>query len=279
MYNNEKKIDIRIPEIIYEKVRLFAESKTKSETISEFINDLIYFYARSFSQEWYHATYRCQHKSEKEFLRKYHSIFTQVVKVTIQTIIDDPTIANSFNIYDYLFEMERELTKENSDFYIVLDSDKERYIINPETNCKVETVTLSENNYDLIDVIFKMTNKFDKLDTIINMIMYIYTCGFYSGWRLVTNSNKTSIIHDMMRVILDVRLAENYFLREDREIPDFPSLQSTIHSFWYEIKQERGESKRQKDNFHITKENLMKLFIFIGGFIFAVMVIKIFKIL
>ena len=166
MYNNEKKIDIRIPEIIYEKVRLFAESKTKSGTISEFINNLIYFYARNFSQEWYHATYRCQHKSEKEFLKNNHSFFTLKVKSLIQTIINNSKIANSFNIYDCLFEMERELTNENSDFYIILDPDKECYMINPRANCKVETVTLSENNYELVEVIFNLTNRFDKLDTI-----------------------------------------------------------------------------------------------------------------
>lgn len=274
MYNNEKTINIRIPETIYQKVNSFAQSKTKSKTISEFINDLIYWYARDFSQEWYHETYRCQCKSEKEFLKNNHSFFTLTVKSIIQAIINNSKIANSFNIYNYLFELERELTKENNNFYITLDSDKEIYIIDPKVNCKVETVSISANNYDLVEVIFNTTNKFDKVDTIINMIMYIYTCGFYSGWCLVPNSSETSVIHDMLRIILDIRLAEDYFLRQDGKIPDFPSLQSTIHSFWYEIKQERGESKKW-NHFHITKENLMKLFIFIGGFIFAVIVIKI----
>lgn len=274
MYNNERTINIRIPEIIYEKVNSFAQAKTKSKTISEFINDLIYWYARDFFQKWYHETNRYQSESEKEFLKNNHSFFTLKVKSIIQTIIDNPKIANSFNIYDCLFEMERELTKEDSDFYIVLDSNKERYMINPKNNCKIESVSLSENNYDMLEGIFNLTNKFDKIDTVINMIMYVYTCGFYSGWRLVPNSNKASIIHDMIRVILDTRFAEDYFLRESGKIPDFPSLQSTIHSFWYEIKQECDES-RKRNHFHITKENLIKLFIFIGGFIFAVIFIKI----
>ena len=273
MYNNEKTINIRIPEIIYEKVNSFAQTKTKSGTISEFINDLIYWYARDFLQQWYHSTYRCKSKSEREFLKKHHSFFTLECKGLIQSIINNSKIANSFNIYDCLFELEGELAKENNKFYITLDPDKDRYMIDPKLNCKTQTVNISVNNYDLINVIFCTTNKFDSIDTIINMIMYIYTCGFYSGWHLVPTPNETSVIYDIMRIIFDIRLAEDYFLREGGKIPEFPSLRSTIHSFWYEIKQESGESKKCS-NFHVTNDNLMKLLAFIGGCIFTVIIIK-----
>lgn len=266
MYENEKVIDVRIPETIYQKVNSFAQSKT----ISEFINDLIYLYARDFFQKWYYETNRCESKSEKEFLKNNHSFFTLKLKSMIKNIIDNRKIANNFNIYDCLFEIERELTAENSDFYIILDSDKERYMINPKTNCKIESVSLSKNNYSLVKTIFDITNEFDEIDTIINMIMYVYTWGFYYGWRLVPNSNKISVVHDMIRIILDIRVAEGYFLIKDGKIPDFPSLQSAIHSFWYEIKQEHDKSKKWCP-FHINEEDFMKLLIFVGGSICAVM--------